>query len=217
MILNYIGSIYDSGASHNNNRYYNNHNPNPNHSPTSRFAVNGPGMPYPNNGHNNVHQNHSFNRSAYSPNQPSSSASNTSGNLSGLGSNNLTKSDYYSSLPIQRPAISEVVSVPDNLGTFVADPKFQTILLKVKEQSNINTVVVNRLNNTATSIFIDAPNIESALMARQLIEIHFKQQLKLLAAEEKLKVSLFFYSITIIKNTQNYNDVILNIYNYNSI
>ena len=49
----------------------------------------------------------------------------------------------------------------------------------------------NPVNQIATSIFIDAPNVDSALMARQLIEIHFKQQIKMLAAEEKLKVNNF--------------------------
>jgi hypothetical protein len=56
----------------------------------------------------------------------------------------------------------------------------------VKEQSNINTINVNQVDSIATSIFIDAPTAESALIARQLIEIHFKQQLKLIVAEEKL-------------------------------
>ncbi len=73
------------------------------------------------------------------------------------------------------------------LGAFVADPKFQQVLLKVKEQSAINTITVNRENGVASSIFIDAPSTESAITARQLIEIHFKQQLKLAAAEEKLQ------------------------------
>lgn len=137
--------------------------------------------PYSQNVQSQNISNHQINnRSGYTSNQQQSSPVTSS-------STPINKADFYSSLPLHRPAISEVVMVPENLGLFVADPKFQTILLKVKEQSNINTVAVNRLDNVATSIFIDAPNVESALMARQLIEIHFKQHLKLLAAEEKLK------------------------------
>ena len=145
--------------------------------PLSNYAGQGSRPAYSQNAQGHGISNHQMhNRPGYSSNQQQSSSSTP-----------VTKNDFYSSLPLHRPAISEVVMVPENLGVFAADPKFQTILLKVKEQSNINTVAVNRLDNVATSIFIDAPNVESALMARQLIEIHFKQQLKLLAAEEKLK------------------------------
>ena len=79
-----------------------------------------------------------------------------------------------------------MVQVPESLATFVADPKFQTTLLKVKEQSCINTITVNRTGNIAESIFINASTTEAALTARKLIEIHFKQQLKLITAEQKL-------------------------------
>ena len=96
-----------------------------------------------------------------------------------------TRADLYANFP-SRSTISEVVQVPESLATFVADPKFQTTLLKVKEQSCINTITVNRTGNVAESIFINASTTEAALTARKLIEIHFKQQLKLITAEQKL-------------------------------
>lgn len=68
----------------------------------------------------------------------------------------------------------------------MADPKFQPILFKVKEQSGINTISINRVGTIASSILINAPSNESALIARQLIEIHFKQQLKLFSSQERL-------------------------------
>lgn len=98
--------------------------------------------------------------------------------------------------PISRSAISEIVSVPPELGELVADPQFHQILLKIKEQSSINTIVVDRVDfKTAKAIIIDAPTSEFALLARKLIEIHFKQQMKILAAEERLqKVQMDLFS-----------------------
>lgn len=96
--------------------------------------------------------------------------------------------------PISRNNISEIVQVPPELGSFVADPQFKQILLKVKEQSNINTIQVDHRDSLACAIIIDAPTGEAALLARKLIEIHFKQQLKIIAAEERLqrvKMDLF--------------------------
>ena len=91
--------------------------------------------------------------------------------------------------PLTRTAVSEIVQVPSELASFAADPQFQQILLKVKEQSKINYITVNRNSErtAAESIMIDAPTSESALLARKLVEIHFKQHLKIQAAETRLQ------------------------------
>ena len=91
--------------------------------------------------------------------------------------------------PLTRTAVSEIVQVPSELASFAADPQFQQILLKVKEQSKINFITVNRNTErtAAESIMIDAPTSESALLARKLVEIHFKQHLKIQAAETRLQ------------------------------
>ena len=87
-----------------------------------------------------------------------------------------------------RSNISELVQVPDELSAFAAEPQFQQILLKVKEQTMINFISLNRLSDSAVeSVAIDAPSKESAQLARNLIETHFKLQQKLKAAESRLQ------------------------------
>jgi hypothetical protein len=73
--------------------------------------------------------------------------------------------------PLTRTNVSEIVQVPSELATFAADPQFQTILLKVKEQSKINFITLNRNaeRTSAESIMIDAPSNESALLARKVV------------------------------------------------
>ena len=75
--------------------------------------------------------------------------------------------------PLTRTNVSEIVQVPSELATFAADPQFQTILLKVKEQSKINFITVNRNaeRTSAESIMIDAPSNESALLARKVVGV----------------------------------------------
>ena len=72
--------------------------------------------------------------------------------------------------PLTRTNVSEIVQVPAELAAFAADPQFQTILLKVKEQSKINFITLNRNadRTAAESIMIDAPSNESALLARKV-------------------------------------------------
>mmetsp|Transcript_4701 Transcript_4701/g.6442 ORF Transcript_4701/g.6442 Transcript_4701/m.6442 type:complete len:690 (-) Transcript_4701:441-2510(-) len=87
-----------------------------------------------------------------------------------------------------RMTVSELVAVPPELASFAADPKFQQILLKVKEQTAINFISLNRISdNCVESVAIDAPSRESASLARSLIETHFKLQTKLKAAESRLQ------------------------------
>lgn len=95
-----------------------------------------------------------------------------------------------------RSNVSELVTVPDELLSFASEPSFQTILLKVKEQTLINYITLNRIsNNEVDSIIIDAPTMESGKLARNLIETHFKLQLKLRAAENRLhKIQSDLYS-----------------------
>lgn len=88
----------------------------------------------------------------------------------------------------QRMNIQELVLVPPELAAFASDPQFQQILLKVKEQTMINFISLNRTSNDSVeSIAIDAPSRESAQLARGLIETHFKLQSKLKAAETRLQ------------------------------
>lgn len=97
-----------------------------------------------------------------------------------------------------RSTVYELVAVPADLSAFAgydkwtfvfvhssylcffaADPQFQQILLKVKEQTAINFVSLNRISeNCVESVAIDAPSKESASLARSLIETHFKLQTK---------------------------------------
>lgn len=88
----------------------------------------------------------------------------------------------------QRMNIQELVLVPPELAAFASDPQFQQILLKVKEQTMINFISLNRTStDSVESIAIDAPSRESAQLARGLIETHFKLQSKLKAAETRLQ------------------------------
>ena len=61
-------------------------------------------------------------------------------------------------------------------------------LLKVKEQTHINFISLNRgANDAVESVAIDAPSKESAQLARSLIETHLKLQSKLRVAESRLQ------------------------------
>lgn len=87
-----------------------------------------------------------------------------------------------------RATISELVAVPPELSAFAADPQFQQILMKVKEQTHINFISLNRISeNSVESVAIDAPSKDSAQLARNLIETHFKLQMKLKLAESRLQ------------------------------
>lgn len=87
-----------------------------------------------------------------------------------------------------RTNISELVQVPTELAEFAAQPQFQQILLRVKEQTMINFISLNRVSeNCVESVAIDAPNRESAQLARSLIETHFKMQAKIRQAESRLQ------------------------------
>ena len=57
----------------------------------------------------------------------------------------------------------------------------------MKEQSKINFITVNRTaERLAGSISITAATEEAALLARKLLEIHFKQHMKVKLAETRL-------------------------------
>jgi transcription antitermination factor NusA-like protein len=88
----------------------------------------------------------------------------------------------------QRPSVTERVQVPPELASFAAEPKFQQILLRVKEQTNVNYISVNRVaDNVVESVAIDAASKESAELAKNLIETHLKLQMKIKAAENRLQ------------------------------
>lgn len=97
---------------------------------------------------------------------------------------------YQQSLYQPRMNIQELVQVPPELAAFASDPQFQQILLRVKEQTMINYISLNRslaAPDSVESIMIDAPSRESAQLARGLIETHFKLQAKLKHAETRLQ------------------------------
>lgn len=86
------------------------------------------------------------------------------------------------------PSVSERVQVPPELSSFASEPKFQQILLRVKEQTNVNFIAVNRVaDNVVESVAIDAASKESAELAKNLIETHLKLQMKIKAAENRLQ------------------------------
>lgn len=98
-----------------------------------------------------------------------------------------TKMQFPPPPPYARPSVAELVQVPAELAAFAADPKFQQILLRVKEQTLINFISLNRLaDDFVESVAIDAPSREAAQLARNLIETHLKLQLKVKAAESRL-------------------------------
>ena len=98
----------------------------------------------------------------------------------------------YAPYPISstqpRQNIQELVQVPTEMTEFASDPQFQQTLLKIKEQTGINYISLNRLtaSNLVDSIQIDAPSRESAQLARGLIETHFKLNTRLKLAESRL-------------------------------
>lgn len=61
-------------------------------------------------------------------------------------------------------------------------------LHQVKEQTGINYFTLNKdANDGAIQLWIYSPTPERARMARLLVDVNFKQQLKLLQAEEHLR------------------------------
>jgi hypothetical protein len=88
---------------------------------------------------------------------------------------------------VQRPSVTEVIPVHVDLAAFASEPKFQQILLKVKEQSSVNFISLNRIaDDLVESIVIDSPTRDAALLAKNLIETHLKLQMKIKAAENRL-------------------------------
>lgn len=118
-------------------------------------------------------------------NQPMNQ-SNSSSMLSNIAppSGNFNMGNHY----LRPQTVSELVLVPVELASFAAEPKFQQILLRVKEESKINYISLNRMSdNFVESIAIDAQNKESAQLARYLIETHLKLQMKVKLAETRLQ------------------------------
>jgi len=86
-----------------------------------------------------------------------------------------------------RPSVSDLVQIPAELSAFAAEPKFQQILLRVKEQTLVNFISLNRVLDGVESVVIDASTKEAAQLAKNLIETHLKLQLKVKAAENRLQ------------------------------
>ena len=90
----------------------------PNNTSGNRFVVNNmqqPGSSYPNNG--GLNSQNSINRSNF-PSFSPAPVHTVPSSVSHGSSSNINKSEFYSSSSNNlRPAISEVVSVPEHLGT----------------------------------------------------------------------------------------------------
>ena len=78
----------------------------------------------------------------------------------------------------------ETVDVPEKLSSPVFETKLLSILLKVKEQSKlISATLSTDPMTTEVCVLIEAPSAESAVLAKKLIEKHFKQKLVTIDAE----------------------------------
>ena len=91
---------------------------------------------------------------------------------------------YASSMsaPSMSSSIQEIIDVPPDLASFAGNPQFFSILLKVKEQSGVISISVRRDlddNTKGKAVEISAASGDNALIARKLVETHFKNQLKL--------------------------------------
>lgn len=86
-------------------------------------------------------------------------------------------------------SVSENVEIPRELAMFTAYPQFKQILQRVKEQSGINSITTNQSGDIedAESLKIDGSTAESVRLARRLIETHFRNQLKIKNAENRLQ------------------------------
>lgn len=129
---------------------------------------------------------HQTHHSAMVSNHPSHPQMHQPQNHSQMAGNSPFASPMMASFA--RPSVSEVVPVHVDLAAFAAEPKFQQILLKVKEQSAVNFISLNRVaDDLVESIVIDAPTRDAALLAKNLIETHLKLQMKIKAAENRLQ------------------------------
>jgi hypothetical protein len=141
------------------------------------------------NKNGSAYNNNNINRSSQNWNKNNNNNNNNNYNYNG---NNNGYSNQQAFMPamssLSRTGISEIVLVPTDLAAFVGDPQFLHILLKIKEQSQINFINIkrNKDGRLADSILIDAPNTETALIARKLVEIHLKQQSRIFLSESRL-------------------------------
>lgn len=90
---------------------------------------------------------------------------------------------YYNS------SASELVQVPQDISVCIGSPQFQPNLLRIKAQTSVNCITLNRDPNDASkaiSVTVDSFDAQSAVLARTLLETHFKQQRKLLNEASKL-------------------------------
>lgn len=81
---------------------------------------------------------------------------------------------------------AEIVDVPTELHEFVLDPKFQSALLKIKEQSGVDAISVDWDENNVR-IVVNSHIPENATQAKMLLTLKFKHQVKLQASEDKLR------------------------------
>jgi hypothetical protein len=83
---------------------------------------------------------------------------------------------------------TDIIEVPTKLGAFIGDPSFQQALVRVKDQSNISRIIVERdTHRLARRLYVESTSVERAMLARKLLEIHFKEQMKLHMAEARFQ------------------------------
>lgn len=128
-------------------------------------------------------------RIGYTPSLPNNMIPNVSTQQSNPAVNHhVVGPPHVSTSMFPRPSVSDIVHIPQELSAFAADPKFQQILLRVKEQTLVNFISLNRVSdNGVESVTIDASTKEAAQLAKNLIETHLKLQIKVKAAESRLQ------------------------------
>jgi len=107
-------------------------------------------------------------------------------------------------VPLSGTTLSEVIQIPDELLSWANGPFLHKVLLKVcqyfpqyswtfsirynilqvKEQSGAHRITPQHNDDGYIIVLIDSATREKAVIARQLLDIHFKQQMKLSRAEK---------------------------------
>lgn len=89
--------------------------------------------------------------------------------------------------PIGPPSFTEIIPIPEELAVVATEAKFIEILQRVKEQSMVTSLRLNRIaEDFAESVSIEASTKDRALLGRSLVDTHIKQQLRVKAAESRL-------------------------------
>jgi hypothetical protein len=84
--------------------------------------------------------------------------------------------------------VSEIIQVPEILNEWIRSPKLQPVLLKIKEHTGVSYFTLDSNSSDGRSqLWIYSATPERAKMARLLVDVNFKQQIKLMEVEENLR------------------------------